>query len=343
MEPLVLRTTLDAVVSVIAPFEAKGFELIGVKTAGGGAIIAFRASSAACAAGRGMVDVVRGRLGPGTILVASATVSEALDWMYGVFGPRDISQWQPDDGDACARPDAERELQGTHNGNVECFRLAELVQASSVGSEAGTRFCDQLRRDSYVPILLPASERRRFAEVEDGAAEWFALDEDAKTEEAGAYGHIDRKFTGYRNGKFREQLEVRQRLDANGGVLPSGIHPQPRTPASFGLALGRLVNDLDGIARALLRHVARDVGADDGFFDGLLDPLAQPAAHKGRRSASSGGADEAEPPLSLGHSLIRLCKYDAEDEGVYGSNVLCEAHNDVGFLTLDVCASVSAC
>ena len=30
---------------------------------------------------------------------------------------------------------------------------------------------------------------------------------------------------------------------------------------------------------------------------------------------------------------VRACRYDSTNEGVYGSGVLCEAHNDVGFLT----------
>ena len=34
-----------------------------------------------------------------------------------------------------------------------------------------------------------------------------------------------------------------------------------------------------------------------------------------------------------------LCRYDSENEGVAGSGVLCEAHNDVGLLTLDPCAA----
>ena len=52
-----------------------------------------------------------------------------------------------------------------------------------------------------------------------------------------------------------------------------------------------------------------------------------------------GEGEEAVP--TLGHPLIRLCKYDCETEGVYGTDVLCEAHNDVGFLTLDACASTA--
>ena len=32
---------------------------------------------------------------------------------------------------------------------------------------------------------------------------------------------------------------------------------------------------------------------------------------------------------------MRACRYDSASEGVYGSGVLCEAHNDVGFLTFD--------
>ena len=37
--------------------------------------------------------------------------------------------------------------------------------------------------------------------------------------------------------------------------------------------------------------------------------------------------------------ILPRCRYDADAEGVYGSDVLCEAHNDVGFITLDACAS----
>ena len=80
---------------------------------------------------------------------------------------------------------------------------------------------------------------------------------------------------------------------------------------------------------------------------GLLDPPPPPVP-KGKKKGSGGGKENGkngevgeDKPPSLGHSLIRLCRYDAEDDGVYGSHVLCEAHNDVGFITLDACASVA--
>ena len=44
-------------------------------------------------------------------------------------------------------------------------------------------------------------------------------------------------------------------------------------------------------------------------------------------------------PPALRHSLVRACRYDAESAGVCGGGVLCEAHNDVGFLTFDACAA----
>ena len=42
----------------------------------------------------------------------------------------------------------------------------------------------------------------------------------------------------------------------------------------------------------------------------------------GKENAAASMNDDTPP--SLGHSLIRLCRYDADSEGVYGSHVLCE-------------------
>ena len=44
-----------------------------------------------------------------------------------------------------------------------------------------------------------------------------------KLEQAGVYAHVNRKFTGYRNGKFREQLEVRQRKQKKVLVPTAGM------------------------------------------------------------------------------------------------------------------------
>lgn len=109
------------------------------------------------------------------------------------------------------------------------------------------------------PTLLPA--------VESCAAAWFAQDEEAKLDQAGSYGHIDRKFTGYRNGKFREQLEVRATAEA--------LHPAPPSPDGslrFAAALSLLLRSLDAIARALLPHIACELGVAPAFFDALCDP-----------------------------------------------------------------------
>lgn len=195
-----------------------------------------------------------------------------------------------------------------------------------------------------MPLLLPAEQAHLFHDVEDAAASWFKLSEEQKLGEAGSYGHVDRKFTGYRNGKFREQLEIRHTLDTG------HAYPPPATPAAFTPALETLMARLDGWARSLLRHVARDLGASEDFFDEWLDPVpptpgpdaapvAPPAA--AATAADDGDVDDPveEPPPPLAHSLIRVCRYDAASDGVYGSNVLCEQHNDVGFLTLDAAAT----
>ena len=354
LETLVLRVDAAHAFTVLAPYEQKGFELVGMKTRGSSAIIALRAEHAAIEAGRALASKLLKTLPKGATLMASKTQAEALELLNSALGApalqvsKEVVQWEPDEEAAWVRDGGEEQILGSHDGMCERFTLAELIAPGAVGSDVGKRFCHQMRRDSYVPIVVPAATHQLFTAVESAATEWFALDEEEKDAQGGAYGHVDRKFTGYRCGKFREQLEVRQTLDQSGG----GLYPRPSTPADFGDELKALIDFLDGAARGLLRHIAVDVGADDGFFEGLLDPPPKPAAAKGGAkkgggakkengaAAANGVAAEDTPPV-LGHSLIRLCKYDPEDEGVYGSNVLCEAHNDVGFITLDACASVA--
>ena len=349
MEPLCLRCAVQHVPTVLGPFERKGFELVGLKTRGGGALIALRGPADAIAAGRELVAaLLASELPAGATVLASASLTEALDWMHDVLGgPREVVQWQdPDEAGYWLRAEGDLAPSGAHNDNRECFRLADLMHAPGEdGGGAGARFCAQLRRDSYVPILVPAEQRALLEAVESGAAQWFALPEDDKYEQGGAYGHVDRKFTGYRAGKFREQLEVRQTI----GHTHGGLYPMPTAPPPFGEELRSLIYFLDGTARSLLRHIAVDVGADDGFFESLLDapppPLPTGAKAKAKAEAKAKAkakakaqadvdaeaeADaEADAPPALGHSLIRLCRYDAESEGVGGGNVLCEEHNDV--------------
>ena len=135
---------------------------------------------------------------------------------------------------------------------------------------------------------------------------WFALDEDEKMAQGGAYGHVDRKFTGYRAGKFREQLEVRQTID---DAHRGGLYPWPTAPDAFGAELRRLIYFLDATARKLLRHIAVDVGRD-GFFEGLLDlpppPLSEIDASSAGAAAATGDGEGAPPSLG---TPIRLCRY----------------------------------
>ena len=342
MEALCLRCSARDVFTVLGPFERKGYEVVGLKSRGGASLIALRASPAAVQAGRTLATKLLPTLPAGASLVASQTMAEALEWLHEWLGgptqqtSREVVQWEPDDDQWWLRDRGDEQILGSHNGNCERFTLGELLAPGAVGSSVGARFCHQMRRDSYVPIVVTAADRQLLSDVEEGAVEWFLLPEEDKEQQGGAYGHVDRKFTGYRSGKFREQLEVRQTLDKH----RDGIYPLPSSPDGFGESLHRLMGFLDTTARGLLRHIAVDVGAEDGFFEGLLDP--PPASLAPISSSAANGAANGEgPPPCLGHSLLRLCKYDPEDEGVYGSNVLCEAHNDVGFITLDACASVA--
>jgi hypothetical protein len=237
MEHLCLRTQSAHTFQVLEPYEKKGFELVSIKSCGGGSLIVLRASGAACAAGRAMATKVLKQLPAGATLATSASLEEALNWMNESLGPREIVQWTTDEEPSCwTRLDAIDELVGSHNGNREYFLIEELVGGSDATAQAaaGARFCAQLRRDSYVPVRMPASKRALFHEVEEAASQWFKQSEVEKIEQAGLYGHVDRKFTGYRNGNRDGSWWV---WSKRGDVLVIG--KATRDDAIKALALGR--------------------------------------------------------------------------------------------------------
>ena len=100
-------------------------------------------------------------------------------------------------------------------------------------------------------------------------------------------------------------------------------------------------------ARLALRRVDRSTRRRPPAA-AAADLGARVAAERARLSAlptPPPQPDEDDPsyaswvPPALRHSLVRACRYDAESAGVCGGGVLCEAHNDVGFLTFDACAA----
>lgn len=365
------------VIEALGPLERCGLVIVGLRSVGqsGRAAAALRSLLPYAQLRQKLVWIraAAGKAGAGDLLI-STSQQEALDLMRTHFGPREVVQWgcdDPEEASAVLEPPL-----GHHNDHVDALWLDDVLNCKPcVGSDTGTavssgaRFARQLRRDGYCVLLLTPSQAKIWQEVESSAAAWFAQDEDTKLDQAGSYGHIDRKFTGYRNGKFREQLEVRATHDA--------LHPVPLAADGslrFAAALSLLLRSLDSIARGLLPHVAAELRVHFDFFEALCDPppisgyadiLRTSADHQepsarlleasqlpaaleaeskrivGHAAASAAyldGDDFCAP--SLAHSLVRVCRYDAESEGVYGSSVLCEEHNDVGLLTLDVCASV---
>lgn len=380
---IVLQCAIGHVAEVLGRFERQGFVLVGLRAqvSTDRAVAALRSLAAPAQLNRkltALCAVARASLPSEAELRVSRSGEEALDLMRFHFGPREVVQWGADADDAGYTEDPPL---GRHCEHSEALWLDDVLGAAPGSySSSGAAFARQLRRDGYSVLLLTRSQARLWHEVESCASEWFAQGEEAKLDQAGAYGHIDRKFTGYRNGKFREQLEVRATWEA--------VHPAPiGTDGSlrFAAALSLLLRSLDSIARGLLPHVACELGVGPAFFEGLCDPSpagADPSTPVGgglgtpRSTAREGGGRALRPQLlegvqlpaaleaegrriapaaassagflsgddswapKLAHSLMRVCRYDAANEGVYGSNVLCEQHDDVGLLTLDACASV---
>ena len=225
------------------------------------------------------------------------------------------------------------------------FRLDHLLLASASHNGLGARFCAHLRRDGFVALRVSESQAELWRRIETSGHHWFEQPDELKIEQAGEYGHIDRKFTGYRNGKFREQLEIRS--------TPAGIYPAPQMPSKFSASLALLLSCLDGVARRLLEHIAVDVGVPLDFFALLADARREDsrtrllesseldsAIYEMERKLADAGCSNAEEedPL-LGHSLIRCCRYDSGNPGLGSRGVLCEEHLDVGLLTLDARAA----
>jgi isopenicillin N synthase-like dioxygenase len=380
---VVLQCATVHVVEILGRFERQGFfSLVGLRPepSTGRAVVALRSVAAPALLHRKLTALcaaARASLPREAELRVSRSDEEALDLMRSHFGSREVVQWGADDPDDPSY--AESPPLGRHCEHSEALWLDDVLGAApGTPTSSGTAFARQLRRDGYSVLLLTHSQSRLWHEVESCASAWFAQGEEAKLDQAGAYGHIDRKFTGYRNGKFREQLEVR--------ATEASVHPSPvGTDGSlrFAAALSLLLRSLDSIARGLLLHVACELGVSPAFFDGLCDPApagadsSTPAGDAVRKPLSATGAGRAPPPRllegaelpaaletearriapaaalsaaflngdetwtpKLAHSLMRVCRYDAASEGVYGSNVLCEQHDDVGLLTLDACAAV---
>ena len=173
MEHVVVKVRSSFLTEVLQAFERKNFRVVALKAANGMASVAVSAPSA-IAEGARLVAHLKGVL-PFAELYASSTLEEALDLMHSTFAAREVVQWEPsDDADECsAISPLGAPLQGAQNSR-EAFWLQELLQPGAVGGDLGRRFCAQLRRDSYVPLLMPPEGHALYAAVESAASRWFA-------------------------------------------------------------------------------------------------------------------------------------------------------------------------
>ena len=188
---VVVRAPSSSRFDALGAFERRGLHVVGLASDGGELLIALRCADASAAAA---VRSTCAALTP----PASATPTQqaALEQLHRHFYDRpSLAHWETEE-DAWVAP--RPTLLGTHGDNPETFPLARLLAPGADGSAEAARFCAQLRRDSYVPVLLGPAERELVELCEASAHAWFEQDEDAKVDQAGVYAHIDRKFVGYR-------------------------------------------------------------------------------------------------------------------------------------------------
>jgi len=309
-----------AVSRALGPLEARGLRLIGAKVsrdeadAAPVATLVFEGVGAVRACMRAGLG-----LGSGCLRLCG-TQAEVLELVAARFAPTELLS----DADLAPR------LHAAHprRAIAQSERLLdyEMLEAAEPGSPVSAAFCQALRVEGYVHVTAPPDTFEALRRVEELASLWFNQGQQAKEEDCdpAAYGHVDGKFTGYHCGRYREQLEVR--VDKRGGVLP-----EPSSVKDLPAALATALATLEGHGRALLKHIAYDLGVEAGWLHALLDA--------GDAAAEARAPKQADAQPQLRHALMRLCRYKADVPGVGGSNVQCDDHTDVGFITLDPHAS----
>ena len=178
-EVVVLHAPTADVASVLYLFEHRGFQLVGLKACAGTARIALRACPDSAADAPELCAALQRSLPTGASVESTSSTEEALSVLHAHFSARELVQWADDGpGSLCATVPM-----GDPCDHREAFWVSDLL-GPSARSGAGGRFCAQLRRDGYVPLLLSSAHRAIFERVELAAARWFEQPEDAKLDQA---------------------------------------------------------------------------------------------------------------------------------------------------------------
>lgn len=196
---------------------------------------------------------------------------------------------------------------------------------------AVTLFCHMMRTQRFCRIVLPEASRAAMAALHKGTAEFFALDQEVK-DAVGSMTDVEDNPVGYRKGKFREQLETHVTGSAHIGTNPCPTPdgelraiPCPPHPSGYMEAMKDCYQTLEDQAVFYLSVLAEGIGMDPNFFMDLLCTC-------GQKSAGT------EPTPAVTSSILRILKYDSETSGRPGEDdkeLLCEAHMDQGFVTID--------
>lgn len=302
-ESSALVVTAPALAAALMPLEAKGLRIVGLKASHGKEGM----SVALAVRGVGAVGAChRVGLSLGERCVRAAdTLDEALELLCAYFSDALLTDTDLRDLAGCAHP-----LRAPAQTGLT-LDLGELL-ASEPGSPTAQLFCRALRVEGYLHVRCPPHTIAVLRRLEELCGAWYKLASEEKERDISEYGHVDRKFTGYRQGRYREQLEVRAarwrapRLPAfqttaccalrarsvsacllpflaQPNVLPwlrpqvrleakGGVLPAPSLIVGLSEALEDTLRLLEAHGRALLRLVAHDLGVEAEWLHSLLDP-----------------------------------------------------------------------
>jgi len=200
-------------------------------------------------------------------------------------------------------------------------------------------FCKTMRKERFCRILLPEHLEPQIDAVHHGADVFFDLDDETK-EAVGTFTQVQKKLTGYSDGRLREQFECRLTHTCHMGDNPpvEGDDlkpiPYPLQPEEFAPALTECYRTFEGYGHFYLSILSEGMGIEPSFWQDLCDEKegAHPMEHY----------PKLPTPESTTSSILRVMKYDSQTAGEMGDGgkeLLCEAHLDVGFVTIDPCTA----
>jgi len=213
------------------------------------------------------------------------------------------------------------------------FQWEELFEGEN-RYERVQEFCQTIRKQLFVRIILPEEVIASYDRVGELSGEFFGYDEDTQDEciDIPEMRSIQGKLTGFTHQRFRQQYECRM----TGEEVPKPI-PCTTKPEGLREAIVSHYNLMEGCGRFILGVMSEGMGVNPKWFYNLLDPIEGEASETPTSPYENKRKFPSEEYTSA--NILRMMQYHSESAPEIEADetpVLCSDHLDVGFVTLSL-------